>query len=169
MAHYYHLTSDGPDTNLQLYSLRQAGKYWNDLVDETSTGAYAEDFHERCVFVVCTIGLSVSQLLGQNVPVPDKRVPSPEKIFQVLSEKHGFDPCLTVDFKRFIDRYDQCRHFGLTDDGVRHDEVSQVTFDETKWIYEFGLKVWDIVVDAYRRDPASQLDEFDIEDILSSP
>jgi len=154
---------------LQLFSLRQAAKYWVSLVDEVSAGTFVEDFHERCVFVVCTIGLSVSQLLGQNVPVPTGRVPSPEAIFRALSNTHGLDPALATDFKRFVDRYDQCRHFGLTTDQARHHEVSKMTFQETKWVYEFGLKVWSLVVDVYRRDPLSELDELDIEAILSEP
>lgn len=169
MARYYHLTSDGPDTNLQLYSLRQAARYWRALVDEASHGSFVDYFHERCVFVVCTIGLSVSQLLGQNVPVRTKRVPSLEAIFQMLAVKHGWDSCLSADFNRFVDRYDQCRHFGLTEGDVRHHETSEVMFDETKWVYEYGLKVWALVIDIYRRETGSQLDEFDIEDILSEP
>jgi len=44
-----------------------------------------------------------------------------------------------------------------------------MTFQETKWVYEFGLKVWSLVVDVYRRDPLSELDELDIEAILSEP
>lgn len=32
MTHYYHLDSDGENTNLQLYSLKQAMRYWDELV-----------------------------------------------------------------------------------------------------------------------------------------
>ena len=47
VTHYYHLTTDGPETNLQLFSLRQAAKYWVSLVDEVSAGTFVEDFHEH--------------------------------------------------------------------------------------------------------------------------
>lgn len=168
MKRYYHLTSDGLDTNLQLYSLRQAYLYWTKLKSDAATGPdFVEDFHERCVFVVCTMGLSVSQLLGQNVPQPTGRVPLPAQIFQSIVRKHGLDSSLPGRFIKFIDRYDQCRHFGLTADGSRHYEVSQVEFEATKEHFEFGLEVWRHMINVYRADRQNDLEQLDLEALLA--
>mgnify|MGYP007053801879 CR=1 FL=1 len=79
MRRYYFIDSSGEDANLQLYSLKQAKLQWAALQDDLSVSDQIEHFHEKCVFIICTIGLSVSQLLGQNNPAPTDRVPSPTK------------------------------------------------------------------------------------------
>lgn len=168
MKRYYHLTSDGPDTNLQLHSLRQAYKYWEALkADVAAEPNFVVDFHERCVFVVCTMGLSVSQLLGQNVPVPTVHVPSPTKIFQSIVREHRLDESLLSKFAKFIEIYDQCRHFGLTTDGTRHHQVSQVELAATEEHFNFGLEVWRQVINVYRTDRANDLEELDLEHLLT--
>ena len=57
-------------TNLQLYSLKQAARCWNELSSDFSKYKESEikDLQERLVFIVNCLGLSVSQLLGQNWP-----------------------------------------------------------------------------------------------------
>ncbi|MDN3523080.1 hypothetical protein [Halomonas ramblicola] len=169
MHRYYFIDSNGEDTNLQLYSLKQAKLYWAALEHDILESAEVEHFHERCVFIICTIGLSVSQLLGQNNPEPDSKLPSPSKIFDSLVDKHGLDPSLKDQFKEFIDAYDHCRHFGLTNDGSRHFQVSQVTLDKARKFYGFGLLVWETVVDIFRRDPESELNDLDLERIENEP
>ena len=165
MDHYYYIDSNGEDTNLQLYSLKQAKIYWSALEYDLAQAEDVEHFHERCVFVICTMGLSVSQLLGQNNPTLGSRVPSPRKIFDDLVDMHGLDSLLKRDFHDFIETYDQCRHFGLTNDGSRHWQVSQVTLDKTRKQYEFGLLVWEIVIDIYRRVPGNSLDYLNLDEI----
>lgn len=169
MPRYYHLDSDGEDTNLQLYSLRQATSYWECLREDVAAGDQVADFHERCVFVICTIGLSVSQLLGQNNPSPSHRVPPPTSIFETLVRTHSLDPTLSAKFSEFIGTYDQCRHFGLTHDGTRHFEVSQLTYAKAQQQYEFGLLVWKTIVGLYRKDPQNELDELNIDDLQHEP
>jgi len=81
MAHYYHLDSTGEYTNLQLYSLRQAQRYWREIQqDYQKYGEDTENLKERCVFVIAALGLSISQLLGQNNPTLQKDVPSPRRL-----------------------------------------------------------------------------------------
>lgn len=163
---YYYIDSSGPDTNLQLYSLQQAKLYWRALEDDLATdGHQVEHFHERCVFLICTIGLSVSQLLGQNVPDLSQRVPSPIKIFESLVDKYNLKVDLKSEFKEFINTYDQCRHFGLTNNGRRHWEVSQLTFEKTRKMYEFGLEIWRVVISIYKNDDANDLSELNIEQV----
>lgn len=166
---YYFIDSDGENTNLQLYSLKQAKLHWASLEGDLSESNQVEHFHERCVFIICTMGLSVSQLLGQNNPEPSERVPSPYEIFKSLVDKHRLDPNLKEQFKEFIDIYDHCRHFGLTSDGSRHWQVSQVTLDKTRNFYELGLLVWNTVIDIYRQDPESALEDLELEKIQFEP
>ena len=165
MARYYYIDTSGEDTNLQLYALKQAKLQWSSLERDLAEHEHVQHFHERCVYLICTMGLSVTQLLGQNNPEPSDRVPSPNVIFQALLERYGLDPELKNQFKDFIDTYDQCRHFGLTNDGKRHWQVSQVTLDRTRTLYEFGLFVWEIVIELFRQDPQSELDELDLANI----
>lgn len=169
MHRYYFIDSSGEDTNLQLYSLKQAKLHWLALEGDLAQGDEVEHFHERCVFIICTMGLSVSQLLGQNNPTPSDRVPSPAKIFGSFIEEYQLDPVLKDQFQDFIDTYDHCRHFGLTSDGGRHWQVSQVTFEKTRRLYEFGLRVWASVIDVYRRDPKNELDELDLAEVENEP
>lgn len=165
MHRYYFIDSSGEDTNLQLYSLKQAKLHWAALEGDLAQGDEVEYFHERCVFIICTIGLSVSQLLGQNNPAPGSRVPSPFKIFESLVEGRQLDPALKNQFQDFIDAYDYCRHFGLTSDGNRHWQVSQVTLDRTRKLYKFGLLVWEIVIAIYQSDPKNELDDLDFAEV----
>ena len=169
MHHYYFIDSSGEDTNLQLYSLKQAKLYWTALERDLAESQEVEHFHERCVFVICTIGLSVSQLLGQNNPEPSERVPPPSMIFNSLVDRHGLDPSLKGQFQEFVSAYDQCRHFGLTSNGDRHFQVSQVTLDKTRALYTFGLLVWETVIEVFRRDPESDLDDLNLEGVENEP
>jgi hypothetical protein len=89
---YYHLDSDGEDTNLQLFALRQARIYWQSLQeDHAKLGMDTPALVERSVFVLASLGLSISQLLGQNNPNPTDRVPSPTALFKSIVDAHGLD------------------------------------------------------------------------------
>ena len=111
----------------------------------------------------------MSQLLGQNNPKPSARVPTPKSIFDSLVDRHGLDAKLKDKFKEFIDTYDHCRHFGLTNDGSRHWQMSQVTLNKTRETYEFGLLVWDTVISIFRRDPQNELDDLDLSAVQDEP
>ncbi len=169
MPHYYFIDSNGENTNLQLYTLKQAKLYWANLERDLSENREVDYLHERCVFIICTIGLSVSQLLGQNNPEPSNQVPSPPIIFNSLVDKHGLDQSLKKKFQDFIKAYDHCRHFGLTIDGDRHLEVFKLSLENTRSIYDFGLFVWNIVIDAFRRDADSELNDLDLQRIEYEP
>ena len=164
MAHYYHLDSLGEDTNLQLYSLRQARKYWADV--QTDYAKYSEGtqrLKERCVFILATLGLSISQLLGQNNPSESKDVPYPIQIFDDFVVAHNLDPQLKTRFQRFNYFYNGCRHFGRTTTGAGYNRIDQLSFDVAQECFIFGLEVWKIVIGVYRQQENSCLDEFDIE------
>jgi hypothetical protein len=159
---YYYRDSSGEDTNLQLYSLKQAKLQWADLEGDLEQGNTSELIHEKCVFLICTMGLSVSQLLGQNNPAPEDHVPSPSKLFSAFVDYYSLDQGLKVQFKKFIEVYDHCRHFGLTNQGRRHYEVSQVTPETARDHYLFGLSVWELVIEVFRKDPRNHLRDLDL-------
>ena len=166
MAHYYHLDSNGEDTNLQLYSLKQAMRYWEDLErDIASYGDDASDVKERCVFVLASLGLSVSQLLGQNNPNPKDSVPYPLELVSSFVDEHGLDPKVKKDFERFNYFYNGCRHFGLTTGIKGYDRIDQLTLPVAMECYEFGLHLWEAVISVFRQDPNSDLEEFDLQAI----
>ncbi len=76
MAYYCHLYSelDLEHTNLQLYSLKKAADGWNELLDAVEESGVEQVNHltERLAFILSCLGLSLSQLIGQNCPSPDK-------------------------------------------------------------------------------------------------
>lgn len=159
---YYYLTSEGADTNLQLYSLRQALRLWRDLQnDYANYGEATEDLKERCVFALATLGLSISQLLGQNEPLPAGDVRVPKAIFLEFVDVHRLDPTLKSRFERFNYYYNGCRHFGLTTSGKGYKRTDELTFELAKECFEFGLEVWRVVVDVWRRTKGADLEEFD--------
>ena len=166
MAHYYHLDSTGEHTNLQLYCLKQAKKYWEELQSECAE--YAEEtqaLRERCVFVLATLGLSISQLLGQNNPALQNEVPYPIDIFNQFVDAHGLDPNLKVRFRRFNYFYNGCRHFGRTTGTHGYDRVDQLSYPVARECYEFGLEVWQTVVRVFRKEPGADLEELNLSDL----
>ncbi|WP_431023944.1 hypothetical protein [Halomonas sp. H5] len=170
MIRYYHLDSSGcEDTNLQLYSLKQAKLQWDELERKVSNVGLVSNLHERCVFIIIILGVSISQLLGQNNPYPSNRVPTPKDIFKSLVQKHSLSDTLISEFENFIDAYNSCRHFGLTTDGSRHAQVSKFTYEETLNLYNFGLKVWDVVISIYKKDPDNDLQDLDLQNIEKKP
>jgi hypothetical protein len=161
---YYCATSYGDETNLQLYSLRVAKQQWDLLkLAYAEHGESTRDLKERCVLVLAVMGLSVSQLLGQNEPTPGTRVDFPIDIFNRFVDAHGLDQDLKARFARFNGFYNGCRHFGTTTTGSGYEGVDDLTFVETEQCYEFGLEVWRTVVEVWQKEKDSQLRDFEPE------
>ncbi|MAS92652.1 MAG: hypothetical protein CMO55_05590 [Verrucomicrobiales bacterium] len=168
MAIYYHLSTSGEDTNLQLYSYREAKRGWDSLYREYEKyGDEADDLKERCVFVLATLGLSISQLLGQNNPDVGERVPYPRNIFFNLVDTHQLDPRLKEKYNRFNYFYNGCRHFGVTLNDSAHNKIDELTFKVASECFEFGLEIWRIVINIYAADPENDLSELFTFDTLS--
>ncbi len=166
MPHYYRLDSSGEDTNLQLYSLRQARKYWRELRhDYAQDGEVSENLRERCVFILATLGLSISQLLGQNEPTPGGKVRYPIEIFKDFVNAYGLDPNLIERFERFNYFYNGCRHFGATTTGAGYSRVNQLTYERAIKCFEFGIDVWRTVIGVFRDELGADLEEFNIDDL----
>lgn len=47
--------------------------------------------------------------------------------------------------------------------------MSQVTLDKTRNLYEFGLVVWETVIDVFRRDPECDLCDLNLQGIENEP
>ena len=170
MGYYYYLDSEPPSneqTNLQLYALREARKHWEDLRnDYEEAGESTDKLKERCVFVLANLGLSISQLLGQNEPTVGADVRYPRDIFHAFVDTHGLDPQLKTEFDEFNYFYNGCRHFGKTTGGKGYDRIDQLTFSVAKECYEFGLKVWRTVIGVYREEEENELEEFEMDESL---
>ena len=166
MAVYYWLDTGGENTNLQLFSLKQAKKYWEEIqADYENYGEFIPELKERSVFVLASLGLSISQLLGQVNPNLSERVPSPGKIFNDFVDTNNIDPSLKKQFEEFVFYYDGCRHFGKTSGNISYKKIDQLTFQKAKECYEFGLKIWKIVIDVFRSEPSNELDELDLDNL----
>ena len=128
-------------------------------------GEQTENLKERCVFVLATLGLSISQLLGQNNPTLNKDVPYPVDIFKDFVNKHKLDDSLKKEFDDFNYFYNGCRHFGKTTGGKGYHRIDQLTYAVTKDCYEFGVKVWRTIIGVYKDEEGSDLEEFGIEEL----
>lgn len=140
MPYYSLYTSTGslpPTNNLQLYSLKQAANSWNPLVIEFM--ALGEDgvhaLKERQTFVVNCLGLSLSQLLGQNSPSPDKqKMDQPRDLLNSVLKRSRIDRAtrhrLDSTFREFIPYYDSTRHFGRNKDEKNYRRIEKLTMKE---------------------------------------
>ncbi|MBZ9740416.1 MULTISPECIES: hypothetical protein [unclassified Mesorhizobium] len=166
MRPYYSINTDGTSsTNLQLYALRQARRHWNELAaDYLQDKETTKDLVERCVFTIATLGLSVSQLLGQNDPAPlAGKVASPRVIWKRFIAHHGVTGVSADEFDKFIDIYDGCRHFGLSPDGFGHTRLESLDFEATRGWYEVAHRIWLAVIKALLADPQNLIEDMDIE------
>jgi len=94
MGVYYYQDSSGVETNLQLYSLKQAAAYWNNLRNQIDSNGEESvvDLKERIVFILSALGLCLSQFIGQNWSVPDKeKIDGPDKLLGYILECSHLD------------------------------------------------------------------------------
>ncbi|HET6159749.1 MAG TPA: hypothetical protein VFE34_15490 [Dongiaceae bacterium] len=168
MAYYCLRGSSGVDTtNLQLFSLERAAADWNELTEVLAD--YGEEsvseLQERLTFVVSSLGLSISQLLGQNTPSPNKeKIDQPRELLDMILKQPPIDRTerrrLTSAFGEFIDYYDAVRHFGRSKDDQKHRILDQLSYDKVKRFCQMTIDIWDAVLLIYRQDPDSDLADF---------
>ena len=160
---YYVAQTDGDHTNLQLFALMEAKRVWRDAVDYFN--AYGEDagLTEMCVFAIASLGLSVSQLLGQNDPKPVEKVRMMGDIFPDFAAAYGVVLPTVDQFKKFNNTYNGIRHFGATSrQGEGHKRVNDLTFALADELFEIGVRVWYAVVGVHA-DSESDLNSFVID------
>jgi hypothetical protein len=161
MKYYCRLSSPTSirDTNLQLYALKKAAEDWNDLVD--SIREYGIDkidhFTERLTFIISTLGLSLSQLIGQNCPSPEKdKMDQPGEMFSSLVKRACTDRTahkrLNSTFRDFLACYAAIRHFGQNKNDKNYHTVDQLTLTELNRFRQMTIEIWDLVIAMYHQD-----------------
>jgi hypothetical protein len=139
---YCTVSSEDPDSsNFQLFSLRQAFKYWEEL---PKAKREAPEIREYLAFIIVCAGTSISQLLGQNAvhPGPGDYVQPPKQLFlKVFGKQHP----KRKHFVEFIDVYDDCRHFGLP----KHPKINALTKKNCQGYLNLIVFLWDEVVNKY--------------------
>ena len=169
MGVYYYLESYGVETNLQLYSLKQAAAYWNDLLNQIdSTGEESViDLKERIVFVLSALGLSLTQLLGQNWSVPDKdKIDNPGELLGLILKCSHLDRAkknrLKKGFADLLNYYGVVRHFGRNKDLKNYQYIDDLSVEKLKSFIELTLDIWDAVINIQRGKDGNELDQWDI-------
>ena len=138
------------------------------VFSEEPPNSNVENLKERCVFVLATLGLSISQLLGQNDPAIRDKVRYAIQIFDDFVDAHGLNPHLKTRFKQFNYFYNGCRHFGKTTGGAGYTRIDELTFPVAKECFEFGMEVWKTVIGVHRKEDESKLDELDLDEFSTS-
>jgi hypothetical protein len=145
---YYFRTSPGIGTNLQLYSLRQAWRCWQDL-DLKKDRLASGKIRERCVVIVDLLGLSLSQLLGQNTPRNSESVQTPRKLLPLFLEQASLPDAekenLEERFRGFITVYDACRHFGPP----KYATIDSLNVAKTESFVYLTVDIWNVVLKHY--------------------
>ena len=168
MPYYCHLYSAGssPHTNLQLYSLQQAANGWNTLVDEITVRGPGgvDDLKERLAFILSCLGLSLSQLLGQNSPSPEKeRMDQPGDLLNNILARSHVDRTtrrhLNTTFQDFLSYYGSVRHFGKNSDEKNYRTIEKLTMQELDRFRRMTIEVWNAVIAMYQDDDQNDLDD----------
>lgn len=164
MGLYYRMDTEGDHTNLQLYSLRQAAHSWNDLVDEIGhVGEHdVSNLKERLVFILSCLGLSLSQLVGQNWPNAEKeKMANPGEILGKILKSADIKRVKCKDlnkrFQEFLNYYGAIRRFGRTKDGQVYARVDEITLSEAARFIELTIEIWDTILSIFKRDRANDL------------
>jgi hypothetical protein len=167
MTVYYRLDSSGVETNLQLYSLKQAAQYWNALVNEIDSlgDENVLDLKERIVFILSALGLSLTQLLGQNWPVPDRDThDSPGELLGLILKCSYLDKIeitrLNKGFADLLNAYGSIRHFGVNKDLANYASVDGLTFGSLKRQVKMTLDIWDAVISIQNGNDVNELAEW---------
>ncbi len=168
--YYCYLDSGGSieSTNLQLYSLKKAYEEWGSLSkDYKQNGKSAKFLKEKFVSIVSNLGLSLSQLLGQNAVILKQQLDRPDALLAAFLNESKYDKAkkklLNRKFKAFIEYYDACRHFGREDGNKKWKKMDSLNFDKVKEFIQTTLDIWNAVIGHQR---TKYIDAEDIEEIL---
>ncbi len=165
MRYYCHLDSslNFEDTNLQLYSLKKAADEWNELINKINeVGIENVDFlKERLTFITSCLGLSLSQLIGQNSTSLNKDwTEPPSKLFPILIKgidvKDVTKAKLEKVFANFLIYYNAIRHFGES----KYKSVDELTLSKLDCFRSMTIEIWDLVISTYRLKKENEIDEF---------
>lgn len=157
--------SYGIYTNLQLFSLRQAWSCWRELKQKKNKLTEAKCL-ERYVVVIDLIGLSLSQLLGQNIQHSSSRIDPPKQLLSrflnITNYSDEIKENLIDRFKEFVDFYDGCRHFGPP----KHEILNTLNYHKTELFVNLALEIWNRVINHFAPVPENDESFEIIKDIL---
>jgi hypothetical protein len=167
--YYCYLESWGASTNLQLYSLYKAYEEWHRFSsDYKCAGEDTEHLKERLVFVVSCLGLSLSQLLGQNAVKIKKKIDRPDALLAAFLNESRYSKnkkkLLNKKFKEFIQYYDACRHFGKAGDNKVWKQLDSLNYTMVEKFIHTTLDIWNAVIKHHRSE---YIEGDDIKDILN--
>lgn len=164
MAYYCHLDSANriEGTNLQLYSLEKAAEEWNLLLEFVNNpDSYNTNSKvERIAFTISCLGLSLSQLIGQNCNSENSnRIPSPSvllpNLLQEITDNETIER-LIGHFDNFLIYYNAIRHFGT----IKHSIIEELTLEKLDNFCRMTIEIWDIIISKYRQNNESELEGF---------
>lgn len=169
MSYYAHLDSNESIecTNLQIYSLQKAADDWNKLVDLIEDHGI-DPFDrpkEKLVFILSCLGLSLSQLLGQNCPSPEKeKMDNPGVLLGKILIRARVDQTkrrrLNRTFMEFLSFYGAVRHFGENKNKENYRTIDQLTLKRLDRFFRMTIEIWDIIITMYRGNPENDIDNF---------
>lgn len=169
MNYFCHLDSSGnlEHTNLQLYSLKKAAEAWNELLDAVKNVGLKDVDHlsERLAFILSCLGLSLSQLLGQNCPSPEKdKIDQPGELLSRILKKPSVDRTtkrlLNSTFQNFLEYYGAIRHFGRNIDDKNYEIVQRLNINELNRFRKMTIQIWDLVISIYRQNKENDIDDY---------
>lgn len=167
--YYCYLDSGGPYTNLQLFSLKKAYDEWLSLSsDYEKYGEKTERLKEKLVFILSCLGISLSQLLGQNAVIIKKKIDCPRELLAAFLDESRYDynkkKLLKGKFNKLIEYYDTCRHFGRVKGNTKWKKVDSLSFKRIEDFMQTTLEIWNAVISHHRAD---HIGFEDIRDILN--
>lgn len=170
---YIASSGDIEHTNLQLYSLKRGADEWNELVDAVErVGLDAVDhLTERLAFVLSCLGLSLSQLIGQNCPSPDKeKMDQPGDLLSALLNRITSDRTtrrrLNSTFGDFLRYYGAIRHFGRIKDNKNYRAVDELTLDVLNRFRLMAIEIWNLVIDMYHQDKENNIEFTSVTEVV---
>jgi hypothetical protein len=166
MRYYCHLATDGVDsTNLQLYSLQQAAQCWNELAQYRASYSSTEDiphYRERLAFILSCFGLSLTQLLGQNVASGGKKKMAHvgdllAELLVQASVDRATKSKINKAFQEFLPFYNAVRHLGDSGNGEKYRKLDELTISHLDRFRQMTLQIWDTAIAMYQKDSENDI------------
>jgi len=126
---------------------------------------HVDHLKERLVFILSCLGLSLSQLLGQNCPSPEKeKMDNPGVLLGKILKDDIVDRTkrrrLNNTFNDFLFYYDTVRHFGENKNQQNYRTIDQLTLKRLNRFVHMTVEIWDIIIGMYRKNPKNDIDDF---------
>lgn len=167
MRYYCHLATSGDvdSTNLQLYSLQQAARCWNELTEDRAHYSSTDDipyYTERLAFILTCLGLSLTQLLGQNVPSREKKIMAAAgDLLTALLARAAVDETmksrLSSEFQDFLSFYNAIRHLGDSGNGEKYRKLDELAIGDLDRFRQMTVQIWNVAIAMYRNDGESEI------------